>query len=466
MDDRAHSEPLNQPASAYLGWVDIVRLGLVQTCLGAMVVMMTSTINRVMIVELALPASVPGLLMALHYAMQILRPAWGYRADQGGKRTFWIICGMGLLALGASGAALATALMASSMLAGLALAILAFTLIGLGVGAAGTSLLTMLASCVLPRRRAAAATIVWVMMIMGFAITAPLAGHFLDPFSNERLILVTASVCVIAFCLSVISVWGIEDKILQNRPSPSQPELIAAQTSVASKPPLRAAIAQIWNEPAARRFTIFIFVSMLAYSAQELIIEPYAGIVFSLSPGATTKLAGAQHGGVLVGMLLVAGLASWAGIGSLTHWTIGGCIASALMLMGVAGGAFVGADYPLSAAVFALGMANGAYAVSAIGLMMSLAGSGTASREGLRMGLWGSSQAIAFGVGGILGAGAVDIARHYLANNGHAYALVFIGEAVMFLAAAVMATQLGQKETVSKSHSERTQNNTPLIAGT
>ena len=69
-----------------------------------MVVMMTSTINRVMIVELALPAIVPGLLMALHYAMQILRPVWGYRADNGGRRSFWIMCGMGLLAIGASAA--------------------------------------------------------------------------------------------------------------------------------------------------------------------------------------------------------------------------------------------------------------------------------------------------------------------------------------------------------------------------
>ena len=77
-----------------LGWIGIVRLGLVQTALGAVVVLMTSTINRVMVVELALPAFVPGLLVASHYAVQILRPAWGYGADVGGRRTPWIVAGM------------------------------------------------------------------------------------------------------------------------------------------------------------------------------------------------------------------------------------------------------------------------------------------------------------------------------------------------------------------------------------
>ena len=63
------------------------------------------------------------------------------------------------------------------------LAVLAFTLIGVGVGAAGTSLLVLLAKRVEPDRRAAAATIVWVMMLAGFIVTAGVAGHFLDPFS-------------------------------------------------------------------------------------------------------------------------------------------------------------------------------------------------------------------------------------------------------------------------------------------
>ena len=93
------------------------------------------------------------------------------------------------------------------------------------------------------------------------------------------------------------------------------------------------------RDPTARRFTIFVFVSMLAYSAQDLILEPFAGLVFGLTPGQSTKLSGVQHGGVLAGMILVAvaGSLVWrARLGSLRGWTVGGCIASGAALGGLA----------------------------------------------------------------------------------------------------------------------------------
>ena len=68
-----------------LGWLGIVRLGLVQTALGAIVVLTTSTMNRVMVVELALPAMLPGALVALHHAVQLLRPRLGHGSDVGGR---------------------------------------------------------------------------------------------------------------------------------------------------------------------------------------------------------------------------------------------------------------------------------------------------------------------------------------------------------------------------------------------
>lgn len=419
-----------------LGWFGIVRLGLVQTALGAIVVIMTSAINRVMVVELALPAVVPGALVALHYGVQVLRPRWGYGSDVGGRRTPWIIGGMAALASGGVGAALATAVAATNPLLGIAIAVVAFTLVGLGVGAAGTSLLVLLATKVDPKRRAAAATVVWVMMIAGFAVTAPTAGHFLDPFTPMRLVEVTAAVAAIAFIVACLAVAGIEGPA------------VAPQASVASapKPPFLVALKQVWAEPQARRFTIFVFVSMLAYSAQELILEPYAGIVFGMSVGTTTKLAGVQHGGVLAGMILVGVAGSGIGgrwLGSLRFWTVGGCLASAVALAIIAGGAWAGPDFPLRPAVFALGVANGAFAVAAIGSMMGLAGSGSGSREGTRMGLWGAAQALAFGLGGFSGTVAVDLARKVAGTPADAYALVFMAEAALFAASAWMALRIG-----------------------
>ena len=91
---------MNTTVDNGLGWMGIVRLGLVQTALGAIVVLTTSTMNRVMVVELALPAMLPGALVAMHYAIQMLRPRLGYGSDVGGRRTPWIIGGMAVLALG------------------------------------------------------------------------------------------------------------------------------------------------------------------------------------------------------------------------------------------------------------------------------------------------------------------------------------------------------------------------------
>ena len=100
---------MNTLAGGGLGWLGIVRLGLVQTALGAIVVLTTSTMNRVMVVELALPAMLPGALVAMHYAVQLLRPRLGYGSDVGGQRTPWIIGGMALLALGGISASMAAA---------------------------------------------------------------------------------------------------------------------------------------------------------------------------------------------------------------------------------------------------------------------------------------------------------------------------------------------------------------------
>ena len=416
-----------------LGWFGIARLGLVQACIGAVVVLTTSTLNRVMVVELALPALVPGLLVALHYAVQILRPRMGFGSDLGGRRTPWILGGMTLLATGGVTAAIATAWMATQPAAGMALAALAFVMIGIGVSAAGTTLLVLLAQRVDADRRAPAATLVWIMMIVGFAVTAGLAGRFLDPYTPARLVAVTATVSALALAASAMALLGVERGTkFETQPRASAPKFVEA-------------LREVWGEARARRFTIFIFVSMLAFSAQDLILEPFAGIVFSYTPGQTTSLSGLQHGGVLVGMLLVAAACGpWARghAGSVRAWVAGGCLVSALALAGLVVAGFVGVGWPLATNVFVLGAANGAFSIAAIGTMMSLAGEGRERREGVRMGLWGAAQALSFGLGGLVGSAASDLARAWLGSPGWAYASVFAVEAMLFVLSAWLALRV------------------------
>jgi len=420
-----------------LGWVGIARLGLVQAALGSIAMLTTSTLNRVMVVELGLAAMVPGLLVGLHYAVQIGRPLWGHGSDRGGRRTPWIIGGVGLLAVAATGAAAATAMMAANLAAGLVLATISYLLIGVGIGAAGTSLLALLAAGAAPQRRPAAATVVWLMMIFGIALTAILSGRLLEPFSMRRLVEVAAGTGLAAFLLTALAVAGVESSILRRGRAFAEPPTPAA--------PFRVSLAEAWADPQARLFTIFVFVSMLAYSMQDLILEPFAGLVFAMTPGATTGLSGIQNGGVFAGMVM-AGLA-----GSLLArrlpaivaiFMIAGCLLSAFALAGLASSAAAPSSWPLAANIFALGFANGCFAVAAIASMMSLAGAAGKDRVGLRMGLWGAAQAIGFGLGGFAGTVAVDLLRALGATVPFAYGGVFLLEGLIFVVAAAIALRV------------------------
>lgn len=402
-----------------LSWTQIARLGLVQMALGAIVVLTTSTLNRLMVVEFALPAILPGILVGLHYGIQLSRPRWGYTSDTGGNRTPWIIGGMGVLAIGGLLAAFGVTLFASSFAIGLTVSLVAYTMIGLGVGASGTSLLALLATATAPNRRAAAATITWLMMIFGIAMTAGVAGSFLDPYTSSRLLSVVAVVVSGAFVLTILAVWGIESRVTATR----EPDTM----------PFMQGMREIWAERRTRNFTLFVFLSMNAYFMQELILEPYAGLVWGFTPGQSTTLSGAQNGGVFIGMLTVGIAATGFKLGSLRSWAIAGCLGSAVILLAIAVAAFT-----LTPLVIALGFFNGMFAVAAIGSMMALAAEGRGQREGTRMGLWGAAQAIAAGFGGLTGAAAVDILRKGFPDT-TAFGLVFTLEAALFIAAALMA---------------------------
>jgi MFS transporter, BCD family, chlorophyll transporter len=367
-----------------LTWPNILRLGLVQIALASIVSLTTSTMNRVMTVELAMPAILPGLLVSLYYGMQFLRPKFGHAADQGARRTPWIIGGVITLATGAICASLSVALMATSPTLGILAAVPSFILIGLGIGAGGTNLLALLAARVNPAREGAAGSAIWIMMIFGLVVTAITAGKLLDPYTPTRLVMVTAGVSVIAILLTLIGIAGQEREPTTTAPKAQQP--------------FRAALSEIWADPRARTFTLFVLAS----------------------------------GTVLAKYLHV----------PLRVWIVGGCLLSGASLAALAFGANHAPDWPVAANIFALGLANGAFAVAAIGAMMGLSREGHDAREGARMGVFGAAQAFGFGIGSFGGTVLADTARTIAASDAAGYAMVFGLEAALFLIAAMLAMQV------------------------
>ena len=231
-------------------------------------------------------------------------------------------------------------------------------------------------------------------MIAGFAVTAGTVGAFLDPFSFSKLVGISAIVATLALAVTVLALRNLEKPAQQPAPSTSD---ATGQVS------FREALKEVFAERHTRRFATFVFISMLAYSAQDLVLEPFAGAIFGLTPGQSTQLGGTQHAG------------------------------------------FVGAGWPLQGTVFLLGIANGVFAVAAIGSMMGLVSEGRRQRDGMRMGVWGAAQAIAFGIGGIAGSFAVDVVRYLSGSVLYAYSLVFFAQAVLFAAAAFLAAELSRR---------------------
>jgi BCD family chlorophyll transporter-like MFS transporter len=444
---------MSTPETTYLTWPQIARLGLVQASLGSIVVLTTSLLNRVMVIELALPAILPGALVAIHYFIQLIRPRMGFGSDQTRRASPWIRGGILVLASGGVLAAASTILLSHSVVLGIALATIAFLMIGIGVSSSGTALLVLLAKRVEPKKKAAAATCVWLMMIFGFAFTASVSGKFLTPFSFERLLMVSSTVSVIAVIVTFLAIWRMESPVTKNQQLTTNADEVESESP--SKASFREAFAEVWKESRVRSFTWFVFVSMLAYSSQDLILEPFAAVAFGFSPAETTTLSGLQNGGVLIGMLFLAFITSKAKsqtLTSLSTWTIGGCLASALAMLGLVLSGPIANVIFFQAAVFLLGIFNGAFSIAAIGSMMQFASIGSARREGVRMGIWGASQAMAFGLGGIIGTGLSDIARIILGDPASAYAFVFLLEGVLFVVAAYLSYQTrSQKQTSNMS---------------
>jgi len=445
-------------------WRNVACLGLVQACMGAVVVTTTTTLNRVMVVELALPAVLPGVLIGLHYLIQIVRPRMGFGADQSQRFTPWILGGMATLSIGGILAALATTLMANHFLWGVGLALWAFAFIGLGVSACGTTLLVLLSKSVGEQQRATSATLVWTMMIFGFAVTSMVSGKMLDPFSMDRLLEVSVAVSVLTMTLSSLAMWGLERRMLASEEKKrddsradfsahGEIEVQPHQSHQSHQSLFKPALLSLWQDRQARLFTFFVFTSMLAYSAQDLILEPFAALIYHFTPGQTTQLSGTLHASVLMGMLAVAFIGGrWvnARLGQVSSWMVIGCLLSGVGMLGLSTAGVRGSVaqlLPLNPILMVLGFGNGLFSIAAISTMMRLAtqaptstqGGSLTTKPGLRMGLWGGAQAVAFGLGGLLGTGASDLARHWMGNPSLAYASVFALESALFVCSALIA---------------------------
>ena len=393
--------PFADAATTELPLPRLLRLSLFQVSVGLATVLLSGTLNRVMILELGVPAWLVALMVALPLVFAPARALIGFRSDThrsvlGWRRVPYIWAGT-LLQFGG------LAIMPFSLLLlsgdthwpawfGTASAGLAFLLVGAGLHTTQTAGLALAADLAPEHARPRVVALLYVMLLLGMVASALVFGVLLGEFSQMRLIQVIQGAALVTMGLNLVALWKQEAR---------DPGRTAASRA---RPDFAEAWAAFAGDGRATRFLVAVGLGTAAFSMQDILLEPYGGEILGLAVGETTMLTAFLAAGAL-GAFALAGHRLARGADPLRLAALGA-------LVGVAAfSAVVFAASLQSALLFRIGTAligagGGMFAVCMLTAAMSLDRGG---RHGLALGAWGAVQATAAGVGIALGGGLRDL---------------------------------------------------------
>lgn len=400
--------PFADAASASLPLGRLMRLSLFQVSVGMALVLLTGTLNRVMIVELGMSAGLVAAMIALPVLFAPARALIGHKSDNhkshlGWRRVPYIWFGT-LLQFGGF-AILPFALLVltdsdAPAILGQSAAALAFLLVGAGLHTVQTAGIALASDLATEETRPRVVALLYVMLLAGMLIAALGFGRALMDFSPVRLIQVVQGAAVITLVLNVIAVWQQE------------PRNTALTSHSRAREPFVRSFRQLVANRRATRLLLALALGTAGFSMQDILLEPYGGEMLGLSVSATTELTALLAGGTLAGI--------WFAARRLRRGQESHRSAAIGILAGIAGFVLIiFADPMASVAVFCTG-------VAIVGFGAGLFGVGTLSaamREtdqnaaGLALGAWGATQAAAAGIGVALG-GIIRDAVGALATQG------------------------------------------------
>lgn len=402
--------PFAEAASAGLTVAQLLRLSLFQVSVGMATVLLLGTLNRVMIVELSVPAMIVAAMIAIPVLVAPFRALLGHRSDThrsaiGWKRVPYLWFGslwqMGGLAI----MPFALIVLSGDQIhgpawAGEVFAALAFLLTGLGLHMTQTAGLALASDRATDETRPKVVALLYVMFLLGMAVSAVIVGWLLRDYDPITLVRVVQGCAVVTLVLNLIALW--KQEIVQP---------MTRAERAAPRPRFRDAWADLMAGGRAGRLLAVVVLGTLAFNMQDVLLEPYGGEVLGLSVGMTTLLTAVYAIGALVGFLTAA---RWLGRGSDPYRT-----AARGILVGLVAFPCVIFAGPLgSAPLFYLGAAliglgAGLFAVSTLTAAMALQTGGA----GIALGAWGAAQATAAGLSIFLGGAIRDIVGH-LAESG------------------------------------------------
>ncbi|NEX44679.1 PucC family protein [Pseudotabrizicola algicola] len=410
--------PFADAASDGLPLGQLLRLSLFQVSVGMATVLLLGTLNRVMIVELSIPAMLVALMIAIPVLVAPFRAFLGHRSDThrsaiGWKRVPYLWFGSlwqmgGLAVMPFALIVLSGDQYLGPAWAGEVLAALAFLMTGIGMHMTQTAGLALAADRASDETRPRVVALLYIMFLVGMGASAVIVGWLLHDYDPITLVRVVQGCGAATLVLNIVALWKQEKVAPMTKAQREEP-----------RPQFRDAWRDLLAGGTAGRLLAVVVLGTLAFQMQDVLLEPYGGEILGLSVGATTLLTAAWACGALIGFLLAA------------RWLMHGLdpyrMAARGILAGITAFSCVIFAAPLDstlvfyAGAFGIGFGGGLFGISTLTAAMTVPARGLAG-AGLALGAWGAAQATAAGLAILIGGTLRDVVSH-MATSGKLGAL-------------------------------------------
>lgn len=422
------------------------QLALIHVAVAMTLVPINSTLNRVMIKEMAISAALVSLLASFPYLFSPIQVLIGSFSDRrpwfGWRRTPYILLGLLLCVMGVILAPQAVFFLPQNTGLGLALSALTFSAWGMGFNFASVSYLSLASELSGEKGRTRTVSIMWFMMIVGIILTAAGLSRLLEPYSHQTLQRAFEIVGLAALALGLLGIIGLEPR------QASRPRAGAAVERTSWR---RLASLLVANPP-ARRFFVYLVILLAALLGQDVLLEPFAAEAFDLPVQATTRITSIWGTCVLLALLAAGWLEvrlSKRRVAQVSAWV------ALTALVVIAGSGLAGLKGLFYAGVVLLGAGTGLATVSNLSLMLDM----TTSRVGLFIGAWGMAEALARLLGNVLSGAGRDLVTHISRDAVGGYAVVFLAQAALLLLSLRLLRQVDvhsfQRQSEALSLAER-----------
>ncbi len=405
-----------------------LQLGLIHVAVAMTLVPINSTLNRVMIKELGIAATVVAVLASVPYLFSPLQVAIGSYSDQhpilGFRRTPYILLGLVLCATGLVVSPQIAFLMSGNPVLGLLFAALAFGAWGMGYNLASVSYLALAAELSGEKERGKTIAVMWFMMIVSIIFTAIAIGRMVEPYSPAALQRAFWLVGAAALFLGLIGLVGMERRSY------------STDASRAENHNFKEMAAVILKSRQATRFFWYLTLLLAAILGQDVLLEPFAAETFGMTVQQTTRITSVWGTAVLLTILLAGALERRVPRKTLAQFGNISALAGFLVIL-ISGLLANTSIFWLG--VLLLGGGTGLATVANLALMFDLTLPGYA---GLFIGAWGVSNALSRLIGTLMAGIVRDAVTGLTRNAESGYLVVFGLEALMLVAAVVMLVSI------------------------